>query len=357
MLKLYLKNILGKRTKGKRICFSVDDYGNVMLASKTARENLRRQGLDIDHSRFSMYDTLETSDDMNALYEVLSSVKDKHNKPACFTAFAMSANIDFDKVEASSFTEYIYEDVKTTFNKQGENTWDAWQEGINNELFWPEFHGREHLNLRVFNYWLNKKEPQFIAALKERSYVSISSMANSRIGYTEAFSVDQFHEIEAHKEIIKNGLQLFERLHDRKANHFNAPGAREHISLSPFIASCGIKMIDTDLIRKDINQFAKMKHQFHMMGSQECGMTSVYRNAVFEPSLTANCVESCLQQIDIAFKCGKPANISSHRVNFVGGIDVSVRDNGLKKLSILLREIVKRWPNAEFVKSKDLFLS
>jgi hypothetical protein len=357
MLKLYLKNILGKRTKGKRICFSVDDYGNVMLASKTARENLRRQGLDIDHSRFSMYDTLETSDDMNALYEVLSSVKDKNNKPACFTAFTMSANIDFDKVEGSNFTEYIYEDVKTTFEKQGKKTWRAWQEGISNEMFWPEFHGREHLNLRVFNYWLDKKEAQFIAALKERSYVSISSMANSRIGYTEAFSIDQIIEVENHKDIIKDGLHLFEHLHGRKATHFNAPGAREHISLAQFIASCEIKMIDTDLVRKDINHLGKVGHQIHTMGSQDYDMTRIYRNAVFEPSLSDNCVETCLKQIDIAFKCGKPANVSSHRVNFVGGIDVSVRDNGLKKLSILLKEIVKRWPDVEFVKSKDLYLS
>lgn len=62
----------------------------------------------------------------------------------------------------------------------------------------------------------------------------------------------------------------------------------------------------------------------------------------------------CLKHIDIAFKWNKPAVISIHRLNFMGGLDVTNFERGLKHLSTLLKEIVKRWPDVEFMASEEL---
>ena len=78
-----LKNLIGWKTNRKIVVFSVDDYGNVRLNSKEAKTNLAQAGLPI-YSRFDLLDTLETKQDLEQLYEVLESVKDKNVRPAVF---------------------------------------------------------------------------------------------------------------------------------------------------------------------------------------------------------------------------------------------------------------------------------
>jgi hypothetical protein len=80
------------------------------------------------------------------------------------------------------------------------------------------------------------------------------------------------------------------------------------------------------------------------------------RNASFEPSSnnSTDPVNSCLHQIEIAFRWGKPAIISSHRVNYIKIIDPENASNGLRKLDLLLSKILLRWPEVEFLTSAEL---
>ena len=65
-------------------------------------------------------------------------------------------------------------------------------------------------------------------------------------------------------------------------------------------------------------------------------------------------VDSCLNDIRIAFAWRNPAVIGTHRVNYIGGIDRSNRDRGLRELSALLTAILKKWPDVEFMSSEQL---
>ena len=103
-----LKNIWGWKTSRKIVVISVDDYGNVRLDSPKARENMNKSGLKI-YSRFDAFDTLETKEDLSILYETLTSVKDKHGRPAVFTPFAMPCNINFEKMAETNYGKYEYE--------------------------------------------------------------------------------------------------------------------------------------------------------------------------------------------------------------------------------------------------------
>ena len=51
---------------------------------------------------------------------------------------------------------------------------------------------------------------------------------------------------------------------------------------------------------------------------------------------------------------GKPAIISSHRLNYVGFIDEKNRDSTLKLLDEILKRVLKKWPEVEFFNSADL---
>jgi len=46
--------------------------------------------------------------------------------------------------------------------------------------------------------------------------------------------------------------------------------------------------------------------------------------------------------------------ISTHRANYIGSISKENAENGLRELKKLLNEIIKRWPNSEFMTSTEL---
>ena len=77
---------------------------------------------------------------------------------------------------------------------------------------------------------------------------------------------------------------------------------------------------------------------------------------MFEPTSPKrrDWIGTCLKQIEAAFFWNKPANISSHRVNFSGHIDPDNRKKGLKALKELLQTIVKKWPDVEFMTTRQL---
>ena len=83
------------------------------------------------------------------------------------------------------------------------------------------------------------------------------------------------------------------------------------------------------------------------------------RNCFFEPGSresgdNKDWVNDCMREIEIAFRCHKPATISTHRVNYTGTLHTENRENSLKKLDSLLSTIIKKWPNVEFMTSMEL---
>jgi hypothetical protein len=85
------------------------------------------------------------------------------------------------------------------------------------------------------------------------------------------------------------------------------------------------------------------------------GMTYWRRNCIFEPYKgNKNPIDSCLEEIEIAFKCGKPAVISSHRINYTSRIDENHRNNSLALLDNLLTKIIEKYPDVEFMNSEQL---
>jgi hypothetical protein len=85
-------------------------------------------------------------------------------------------------------------------------------------------------------------------------------------------------------------------------------------------------------------------------------MTELVRNVVFEPTHNRgfNWVDFTFKQVEAAFRMNKPANISSHRVNYCGHINEENRKVGLTALKQLLDKIVKRWPEVEFISADQL---
>jgi hypothetical protein len=355
----HLKNIPGWTTKRKIVVFSVDDYGNIRIASQKARENLGKVGLSINASRFEKLDGLDTANDLSALFETLSSVKDKNGRAAVFTPFANCANIDFEAVKNNNFDHYRYELLPVTLNNlEGyEGTWKLWQQGISEKIFIPQFHGREHLNIKLFNELIQKKDPMLLACIENNSYSGLQLNYYKTIHYNESFCFDKFEENIQLEKILSEGLFEFENVFGYKAKNFNAPGAFEHQFLEKTMSDNGIQYIDSIVIKKEHQGDGVYKNRFRYVGKKnQYNQIYLIRNCVFEPNLTSpsESIASCLKEIETAFFWNKPANISSHRVNFTGSVKEENRAIGNKALKGLLNEIVKRWPDVEFMSSNEL---
>ncbi len=358
-----VKNIPGWRTKRKIVVFSVDDYGNVRLASKEARENLDKAGMKV-LSRFDAYDTLETREDLEMLYNVLDSVRDKNGNPAVFTPFAVPCNIDFERIIQEDFKFYRRELLPKTFERLEtdqpvayKNAWPLWKEGIEKGFMMPQFHGREHLNLKVFEEKLEKRDYELVTALKNHSYTTISSSGYSTISYTAAFDFWDIKENEKFVEIIDTGIEAFNEVFGYKPIHFNAPGAAASSLLHEPLRRNGVLFSDNPVFKKEHLGLGKYKTHFNYTGKQLThGIMNINRNVVFEPGADDNIdwVNYTLKQIETAFCWGKPAIISSHRVNFCTHINPKAGKDGLNTLKNLLNKIVQCWPDVEFMTSVQM---
>lgn len=357
----HIKNIPGWRTDRKLVIFSVDDYGNVRIASKEARNKLQEEHIPFK-SHFDSFDNLETQEDLESLYNVLSSVKDKHGNPAVFTPYSLSCNIDFETMAVEDYQSYRYEILPETFKKLSikdpkayEGAWALWQEGIEKKLMRPQFHGREHFNLHIFNDLLQKRNENLLKALKQLSYVSIPEHKDYSYGWTAAYSFNEIGETTPFLENVKDGLQKFREVYGYDSKIFTPPAQQFPLHLEAELSGLGLQYIDRPRSLKRHLGNGKYQTEKHKLGEGNA-MKVLVRNVMFEPTTTlvSNWVDFTFKQVEAAFRMKKPANISSHRVNFCGHIDEENRKVGLAALKQLLDKIVKRWPKVEFISADQL---
>ena len=357
----HLKNIYGWKTKRKIVVISVDDYGNVRLDSKKARENMDKAGLKV-LSPFDAYDSLETREDLDALYEVLSSVTDKNGNHAVFTPFALPCNINFEAMAQNDYREYEYELLPETYKKFAAKypeayggAWELWKEGMDKGLMKPQFHGREHFNLYVFNDLLSKRNENLIKVLKQNSYITIPEHSAYFQGWTASYSFKDIKETESFIENVKDGLDRFWEVYGVSSRSFTPPAQQFPLHLEDQLPALGIKYLDRPRSLKRHLGNGEYKMERHKLG-EGTDLSVLVRNVVFEPTTPrfSDWVNFSFKQVEAAFFMGKPANISSHRVNFCGHIDEKNRRTGLTALKQLLDKIVQRWPEVEFISADQL---
>lgn len=342
------------------MAFYVDDWGSVRTKDKAAYSYLLSKGVPMD-DRFSRKDTLANEDDLTALFEVLDSVKDCNGRPACFTSVMNPANPDFDQIKRNDFRVFYNEPFTTTLRKYGkgyENTFDLWKEGIGQGFFYPIFHGTEHISRKKWMEALQSRhEPTHWAF--ECDSVGIPNVP----GYTpvhhimQPYYIDTPEDNELLQKQISEGIEMFTALFNFRPRQFKAGGDIISPELYPALANYGIEYMDEPLYTKRHTGSGKYVKVFNHTGKiNSIGQKVLVRNAMFEPTnnIPFDSVGNCLKLINAAFFFQKPAIISSHRVNYMGALDEKNREEGLKQLLFLLKEIVKRWPDVEFVNADQV---
>jgi hypothetical protein len=358
-LNKHLSNLPGWRTGRKLVVIESDDWGSVRMPSLTAFEAMRKAGMDMDSEDFGRYnqnDTLANKEDFAALYEVLSRHVDRNGANPVITAVAVVANPDFEKIRQHDFREYYYEPFPVTLERYGhDGAFAMWKEGLAKGLFVPQFHGREHLNVAAWMRALQSGEREVRLAFDHGCW-GYNNKHSHGLRYQAAFDLEFAEDLKIQAEVIRSGLALFEQLFGYKATFFVPPNGPYNNSLDRAAADAGVRYMSSPKLQHEVLGEGKTRLCFHYMGQKnKHGQYYITRNCVFEPNIGGkDWVDSCLKEMSIAFAWGKPAVISSHRVNYIGGLNPENRTHGLRELDSLLRQVVKQWPDVEFITSSRL---
>lgn len=355
---LNFKNIPGWRTKRKIIVIECDDWGSIRMPSKNVYNFLISAGLKINMRMYNKYETLETREDLEQLFSVLSAVRDKNNSPAIMTAMTNMANPDFEKIRMGKFAEYHYEKFTDTLRNYypTSDVFQMWEEGINAGIFIPELHGREHISVQL---WLQKlregNEDLLLAFNKGFVALEIPEVPEPARGFRAEFFFTSEDQKPFLMNSIRESIDLFKVIFGRQPNVFVPGNNIFHHDFDEIAAKLGIKFLYVSNKMPYPANGGELKYRYFVTGQKgPYGVTYYTRNCAFEPNDPEyKGIGPTMEQVKAAFRWRKPANISTHRGNFTGGIDPAYRSKGLMELKKLLNAIHEKWPDVEFMSSVD----
>lgn len=359
----HIVNIPGWRTDRKIVVIESDDWGSVRMPSKDAYNQFLNKGIRVDNDPYCRYDSIATEVDLTSLFETLSSVKDKNGHSAILTANTIMTNPDFEKIKRSYFREYYYESFVKTLERSSStsNILDVWKQGMDKGIFKPQFHGREHLNIKKWLDALRNNETSTLLAFDFQTFGLTTEVSPSIVtNYMGAYDSCLLEDIDFYKSTIAEGLGLFEEIFGYRSVSFIPTTYTWSPKIEVAMKENGIKYIQglvTQRIPVDDGRNFKFRKGNFQGTRNKLGMYYLMRNCFFEPTLEGNqlnVVDDCLRRINIAFQWKKAAVICSHRLNFIGAIDESNRTRNIKLFRDLLKQIVRYWPDVEFMSSDQL---
>lgn len=344
----------GWKTDRKIVVIESDDWGSIRMPSREVYERMLASGLRVDKCGFCKNDSLASNEDFEHLYSVLTKHKDKNGNHPVITANAVVANPDFDKIKESNFTKYYFETFTETLKRYPNHSFKSWQDGMSEKLFFPQFHGREHLNISRWMSLLQNNSKEVHNAFDNKYFGISSTISNeNNPSFMAALDMDSITLQKNINESLKEGLTLFQQIFGYNSKSFIAPNYVWNNEVEDILSKNGVDFLQgggvqhVPLIGNKYNYTGKVNknNQFYLT-----------RNVVFEPSslVKKDWISSVMKEMATAFNLKKPAIICSHRVTFIGGIFEKNRTNNLMLLDSLLSKIIKKWPDVEFMTSVEL---
>lgn len=327
------------------------------MPSKKSYDFLSKHKAIDSGSAYAKFDGLETEDDLYRLFEELDCIRDCDNNPLIFTANFITGNPDFEKIKSVDFREFFLEPFNESYIRynSGANCLKVLKEGISNNYFYPELHGREHVNVNRWLKLLSLADPAAVLSFSRNCFL-VRTNSNFYYGKSLVASID-FDDSAMLPSIcnsISDSFSIFESIFSNSPASFIAPNYIWSPEIEVCLSKLGISSIQGTKTQKipSVNSAAYRIKRRRFRFDNELQLSHSIRNAFFEPSSLSNpdnAIDICLRGISNAFFWGKPAIISSHRLNFISRVSVKNRDNGLLLLRNLGKEIKKRWPDALFM--------
>jgi len=353
-------NFIGWKSNKKYLLIESDDWGTIRMPSIQVCDTLKKNNIDVNKFSFDKQDSLESKQDLESLFKSLTSVKDINGNPAVLTAYHVVANPNFEEIENNSRTKYVYETILNTYkrNAHTRDTFEAIQQGMKMGIYVPQFHGREHIQVKRWIEAINSESTKEQLAFDNRAIIwtgASNDKSPYKKDYFKGFDYETEEEAKDVEAIHRDGLRLFQEIFGMKSVTFTAQGSVWGDHLLPMLHEEGVKLIGGQQLHPDGRGGYKVINKY--WGTKnKLGQVHWRRNCLFEPARNQkfDWVTKCLNEIEIAFRWGKPAVISSHRENFIGSIFDENRTQSLEKLELLLKKVLQKWPDVQFISSAQL---
>lgn len=345
------------RTDRHIVVFESDDWGSIRMPRREGWEELLQMGYAVDRRPYERYDTLESPTDLEALFDVLRKHVDSNGNHPTITANMLMVNPDFEKIKQTRFLEYHYEPIADTYKRYfgDSGVLELMRQGIDEGVFMPQSHGREHFNVARWMKGLQGGDEDLLTSF-QFGICGIAPKVHPEKGnlIMNALHVESDEEQYAIDCIVAEGLQLFKELWGFPSKTFVAPCYLWNERIEKVLANGDVRLIQTERFSKSTNKTPR--RYFYAGLRNPYGQVYSIRNCHFEPAtrVGGESVKTMLLQVDKVFAQHKIAVFSTHRINYVGGIDERNRANTLEVLDLFLSQLVKEYPDIEFLSSNQL---
>ncbi len=360
LLNSIVTNFSGVPLKEKYLVFESDDWGAIRMPDKITFKNFIDLGMDTNHNPFNIFDSLESPSDFNELFEILESFKDISGNHPIFTLNFIMSNPNFEKIKKSKFEQYYFDDLNLTYKQFSyfENS-SLIKHGIELGLIFPEYHGRDHVNVYQWLDILKRGNLSYLKLFDLNLYgIDVVDNGSKRSNLMASLDFNSKEEKKYIELSIKEGVKQFIEFFNYSPTSFIAPCNVWHSSIEEVLYYSGITHLQSLKWQLSPNPFNRSFDKIrHIQGElNKFGQVTTVRNCYFEPSTNKNYnwVDECINKVNAAFLMKKPAIISTHRLNYMGGIYESNRRENLQLLKELISGVIKAHPDVKFISSRDL---
>jgi hypothetical protein len=224
-------------------------------------------------------------------------------------------------------------------------------------LIRPQFHGREHLNVDDWMNDLRNDCTETRLAFDQDYYGHTRATSSRRRDYLAAYWPESPKHLEEIQEIVGEGLEMFKEVFGFASRSFIACNYALPKDLESTLLSKGVGLLQGARGQPAPTATGEVSIRRSFTGQRNSlGQLYSVRNVMFEPfeDQSKDWVASALAEIRESFFWRRPAIVQTHRVNYVSGMDAGNRDRNLGLLHKLLKNILKTWPDVEFLSSDRL---
>ena len=351
-------NNLGYHCTRPLLVIESDDWGSTRVPSADVLNEFHQRypGFALNH--YQALDTLDTDKDLTLLAGLLRSFRNDSGAPPVFTLNYAMANPLFDDENHVLGTPFRYEPIWETYEREQGEGITGLSLMLSNDLsdvFKPQLHGREHLNVTVWRKGIAKDE-----MLKQAYRMHMTGLDAGVYDGLDALNEDNT-EI-SFTDYLIDATRLFEECFGYKSKSFIPPCYTISKREERMLADLSIHVLQSGM---KVNRSMPRRRFIGIptpMGSKAAkGQVRLVRNVQFEPSRrfykggkVEDVVAKTFDDIRRAINNHQPAIVCSHRVNYVGGICTQNREFSLECLRQLLTLVLEQYPSIGFLTSDEL---
>ncbi len=329
-IKSRLRTITTLKCKQPIVIFQSDDWG--MVRSPENNHFISNFG----EPKIWAYDQLESVEELELIFQLLSKYKDANNNPPLIEANFIVSNPDFEATQENGYQSIILKPIS-----EYSELIKKWNEGIKNRIFIPQYHGRLHFNSdKMLSMIQNDIESKALFDLHLHG-----GLNNYKKGKWTLHS--EYQKWEDGSELPYN--QLLQWIEEGLLDFFNAFGYYPKSTIAPqyvfapttakAFAELGFQVIQGTNMQTYKKDGFKILRKIPTGSRYYKGLIALGRNVKFEPSRDNDYwnYESAIKKCRMLINKKIPVIIDSHRINYVGKFG----EEGREALDKLIGDLTK----------------